>query len=36
MKFYDTDLEEQETTTNIDYLNKEAIIYTSIVYGIVF
>ena len=29
MKFYDTDLEEQETITNIDYLNKEAIVYTS-------
>lgn len=29
MNFYDTSLEEQETTTNIDYFKKETIIYTS-------
>jgi len=29
MKFNDTALEEQETTTNIDYFKKEARVYTS-------
>ena len=29
MKFYDTSLEEQETNINIDYLTKEAHLYTS-------
>ena len=29
MKFYNTDLDEQETTTVIDYLKKEVTIYTS-------
>ena len=29
MKFYDTDLEEQETTTNIDYYKKVVSMFTS-------